>query len=359
MLHIALDARLTEPKLQGGSARFVRQLMGHLAGEPGLRVSLLVNDPSEPSLPRSSDRVSLVPVRSRFLSLTEQVELPLVLARVKPDLFHSPTFMALRWSPCPMALTIYDVNHLAFPLYYPRHKILFYRKVLRPAARRAHRIMTTSEFSASEIVKHLGIPRERITVIPLGVDPIFTEIDVPSGFRSRARLPERFFLYVGNRKPHKNLNLLMRAHGEAGTGWPLVIAGESDGGRFEAFEAEAEKRGVRLLDDLSDEDLLSLYGSASAFVFPSRYEGFGLPPLEAMACGLPVICSKAASLPEAVGDAAVLVPPNDVSAWAAAMSKVARNDCLREDLARRGRKRAAGFPWSRCLERTVAWYRAG
>jgi len=357
MLHIALDARLTEPRLQGGSARFVRQLSRYLVEETEFRVSLLVKGQDLDRVASESDRVSLVPVRSPFLSLTEHLELPYLLRRIRPDLFHSPTFMALSWTPCPMWQTIFDVNHMAFPQYYPSRHIFFYRRVLRPAARRAVKIMTTSNFSASEIVRHLGITRERITVIPLGVDEIFQgHAEVPPGFRSRYRLPERFFLYLGNRKPHKNLQMLMGAHERAKTGWPLVIAGESDSGRFRALEEEARSRGVMMLDDISDEDLPALYSSAGTFVFPSRYEGFGLPPLEAMACGVPVICSDAASLPEAVGDAAIQVGPDDLAGWAEAMRLIAQDGELRKALGRRGLKQAASFPWSRCLERTVAWY---
>ena len=257
-----------------------------------------------------------------------------------------------------MVQTIYDVNHLAFPHYYPRRHIFFYRRVLLPAAHRTKQVMTTSDFSASEIVTHLGIARERITVIPLGVDEIFqAHVEVPPDFRSRYGLPERFFLYLGNRKPHKNLRLLMEAHERARIGWPLVIAGESDGGRFRAIEEEARRRGLVMLDDVPDEDLPDLYRSASAFVFPSRYEGFGLPPLEAMACGVPVICSDAASLPEAVENAAIQVGPDDVVGWSEAMRLISNDVELRKALRRRGLKQAAKFPWWLCLDRTAAWYR--
>ena len=358
MLHIALDARLTEPSLQGGSARFVKQLSRYLVEETEFRVSLLVKGQIREPVHTVSDRASLIRVRSPFLSLAEQIELPHLLRRIQPDLFHSPTFMALRWSPCPVVQTIYDVNHLAFPHYYPRRHIFFYRRVLLPAARRTKRIMTTSNFSASEIVTHLGIARERITVIPLGVDEIFqAHVEVPPDFRSRYGLPESFFLYLGNRKPHKNLRLLMDAYERARIGWSLVIAGESDGGRFRVFEEEARKRGVMMLDDVPEDDLPDLYRSASAFVFPSRYEGFGLPPLEAMACGVPVICSDAASLPEAVGKAAIQVGPDDVVGWSDAMRLISNDGELRKALRRRGLQQAAAFPWRRCLERTAAWYR--
>ncbi len=234
--------------------------------------------------------------------------------------------------------------------------------------RRADMVISDSQFTKRTVVEALGLVSDRIQVVPLGVaHEVFRPQPVPDAFLERYGLDPRlrYILYVGSENPRKNLPRLVHAFARVRASLPqarlIKIGSPEYGPQAESLRAQVREMdlggAVLFYDHVPDHDLALFYNLAGLFCFPSLYEGFGLPPLEAMACGTPVVCSDAASLPEVVGDAAVTVDPYDVEALAAAMRRVLSDRDLQEDLRRRGLERAAGFTWERTARETVAVYR--
>jgi glycosyltransferase involved in cell wall biosynthesis len=256
-------------------------------------------------------------------------------------------------------MTVHDLVPLLVPGAVPRRAALVFRLAFG-AARECERVITVSRFTAAGVCEHLGLPPARVAVTPLGVD--LARYSGPGGARcpSGAR---PYLLHVGGFDQEKNLEMLLRVmEGIAGDppGPELVVAGEG-GERARAFQAEAARRGlagrVRLAGRLGEEALAEAYAGALLFLFPSRWEGFGLPPLEAMAAGCPVVCSGAASLPEVVGEAGVLLPPDRPERWIQTVRRLLADPEERDALSRAGRERASRFTWEATAERTVRAYR--
>jgi glycosyltransferase involved in cell wall biosynthesis len=231
--------------------------------------------------------------------------------------------------------------------------------------RRAERVIVISAHTGKDIVEHLGVDPGKIRVIHLGVASDFHPIPEEKrlgALRSRYRLPERCLLYVGNTMPHKNISRLVSAMALVRKRFPavpLVIAGSSDKYRpmvAQTIEDKSLSNEVRFLGHVPEEDLPTLYNCASAFLFPSLYEGFGMPVLEAMACGTPVVTSGAASIPEIVGDAAITVDPYDVKSIADGIVHLLENRSEAEKLSRVGIQRAKEFTWRKCAEKHLMVY---
>ena len=235
----------------------------------------------------------------------------------------------------------------------------------RLALRSATRFVAISQAAAVDFTTLYGVSAAAITVTPLAADPLFAPqpAAVVAALRQRLPLPDRYLLYLGSNKPHKNLPRLIRAFAAAtpqSPGTDLVIAGAWDPRSPEARQLVVElglEDAVRFLPNVLNADLPALYAGATAFVFPSLYEGFGLPVLEAMACGAPVACSNTSSLPEVAGEAAVLFDPVDVTEMATAISRLLNDEGLRERLRERGRQQASTFTWQRTAELTLIAYR--
>jgi glycosyltransferase involved in cell wall biosynthesis len=257
----------------------------------------------------------------------------------------------------PAVVTIHDCIHLMFPQYLPNRMALLYaRFFMWWATRRARRVLTVSEASKRDILRFCRIPAEKVTVIPNAIDDRFRVAppdDEVERIRERFQLHEPFVLYVGNVKPHKNLERLIQAvhhlHENGYDQLKLLVIG-SDISKYatlrRAIHTYNLHRYVRFLGFVPDRTLNILYRLTSVFAFPSLYEGFGLPPLEAMACGAPVVTSNTSSLPEVVGDAAVLVDPTDARAIAEGLAHVLADPNLRADLRRRGVAHAQSFSWA-------------
>lgn len=279
------------------------------------------------------------------------------------DTYHFPPFLG----PVPYArvVTIGDLTSLVLDTHIWRLK-LAHRLLVRPLARRADQVVTFSEHSRKDIARLLDIPLERISVTyPAAPDTIRPVRDrrTLTAVRERYGLPEDFLLFVGTLEPRKNVRRLIKAFGRAAPALPgtaLALVGPQ-GWRMSDPAATAEEAGVSqrvvVTGPVPDDELAALYSAATALVYPSLYEGFGLPPLEAMRCGCPVITSNVSSLPEVTGDAAVLVDPCSLEELAEAMVRVVNDRSLREELAERGEKRARRFTWERCARDTLAAYR--
>ena len=292
------------------------------------------------------------------------VGLPRAAARAGVDVIHAPAYTAPLWSRVPVVLTIHDVSYERHPEWYPYQRDLVRRMFYRRSARAAAQVLTDSEFSAGEITAAYQIPRERITVAPLGVSDRFAPVDRPNETLPAGITPP-FLLHVGDLHERRNLPLVVHAMLEAQRrpGMPplsLVLAGvdRGVGDRLRAYAREAESPdAVVCLGPVMDSDLLTLYRAAIAMVYPSRYEGFGLPVLEAMACGTPVIASRAASIPEVLGDAGVLLDPDDEPGWADAIAKVVTDEWQRGHMRKAGLTRAREFTWARTASITLDVYR--
>ncbi len=291
-------------------------------------------------------------------SLAEQCGLPFAIRPSQFAVFHSPYYIKPYYSRVSSVVTLFDLIPLRVPNDPPSSLArLFFRLTVSLAARTATRIIAPSMATRDDLVTLLGVPREKVAVIPLAADACFAPQSPAEVARVRAKyaLSDEYVLSVGINKPHKNLAALIAAWQSLGdTSRTLVIAGAWDA-RYTSV-ASRQSSVVRFIPDVDDRDLPALYAGAAVFVMPSLYEGFGLPPLEAMACGAPVICSNAASLPEVVGDAALLVDPRSVDEMAAAIQRVLSDAALRDELRAKSLARAAQFSWERAAYETLAVY---
>ena len=290
--------------------------------------------------------------------------LPRAATSARVDVIHAPSYTAPLWSSAPVVVTIHDVSYERHPEWYPYQRDAMRRMFYRRSARTAARVLTDSEFSASEIAAAYQIPRDRIIVAPLGVSDHFAPVDRPNETLP-AQITSPFLLHVGDLHERRNLPLVVHAMFEAQRrpGMPplsLVLAGvdRGIGDRLRAYAREADSPdSVVCLGPVTDSQLLALYRGAAALVYPSRYEGFGLPVLEAMACGTPVIASRAASIPEVLGDAGVLLDPDDELGWANAIAQVVSDEWQKGRMRKAGLTRAKEFTWARTASITLEAYR--
>ncbi|HMH50826.1 MAG TPA: glycosyltransferase family 1 protein [Candidatus Acidoferrum sp.] len=290
-----------------------------------------------------------------------------VLKAVDPpvDVFHATNNVFPY--PVPAArnvLTVHDLTLLRFPEWHPARRLAVMVPALGPAMRQADRIIAPSCSTRDDLVRLLSVDPERISIVPYGVAPNFTPgsaASVTARLEAFGLRPGEYVLFMGTIEPRKNLLRLLEAVEQAAPKiGPLVVAGGRgwNDDRILRTMARLESAGrVRSLGYVPDDARPALLGGARAFAFPSLYEGFGLPPLEAMACGTPVVTSNVASLPEVVGDAALCVDPTDVAALAAALTRVWSDDALHADLRARGLARAALFSWDRTARLTLDVYR--
>jgi glycosyltransferase involved in cell wall biosynthesis len=297
---------------------------------------------------------------SRPYSVREQLTVPLSLIRARARVFHEPHYVLPPLTPSRSVVTIHDCIHLRFPQYLPKRGALAYaRAQMGSAARRSHRILTVSEASKRDILHFFNVPPEKITVIPNAIDERFSTEPAPDAVQrvaERYQLEGDFVLYVGNVKPHKNIERLIDAFQlvrQSGLDQvKLVIIGDEIS-KYAALRRAVHRynlhKYVRFLGFLPDELLAIVYRLAAVFVFPSLYEGFGLPPLEAMACGTPVVTSNVSSLPEVTGDAALLVNPTETAEIADAVRRVLTDPALHAELRARGLARARQFSWERSV----------
>jgi glycosyltransferase involved in cell wall biosynthesis len=304
---------------------------------------------------------------SRPYSFGEQVRIPLSLVRERVHLFHEPHYVLPFATRCRAVVTIHDCIHLMFPQYLPGSLAhLYARGAMWTAVRKSDRILTVSEASKRDILRFFDIAADKVAVIYNAIDERFLappDLERMDLIRQRYQLDHPFVLYAGNIKPHKNLERLIDAFGRArakGLGdLRLVIVGD-ELSKYPPLRRAVHRhrldKYVRFLGFQPNETLAAFYRLARAFAFPSLYEGFGLPPLEAMACGTPVVTSNVSSLPEIAGDAALLVDPYDPAAIAEALTRAVTDEPLRQELSRRGLARARQFSWDQSVAATHRIY---
>lgn len=297
----------------------------------------------------------------------EQATWPRQAAKVGEGVVgHVPYFAPAHLHSFPLVTTIHDLIPVVVPAYRGNFLVRLYTSLVMAAAHKADAIITDSAAAKRDVIEHLNLDEEAVKVVHLAADarfsPDISGEDVQA-VRRRYDLPERFLFYLGGLDVRKNLGILFAALSRLPEEVTLVVAGRTRHGKAALFpdwvrqatESEIGPR-VRFLGGVPEADKPLLYRAATTFVFPSRYEGFGLDPLEAMACGTPVVCSNATSLPEVVGDGGLLVEPDDADAWAAAIGRLWESDREREHYAERALTRARTFSWERTAAQTVAVY---
>jgi glycosyltransferase involved in cell wall biosynthesis len=294
-----------------------------------------------------------------------QFMLPRLIERTQPDVCHYTNASAPLRQNRPFVLTIHDASLFLYGQYHPWSRLLAIRALLPTLARRAAAIITVSEHARADLVRALDLPADKIHVIyeapPPDFEPV-TDNRYLTLLRQRYNLPEKFFLYLGTLEPRKNLSRLIQAVSRLhrdGCCVPLVLAGPH-GWRMNSFDQEIDRLAaesvVQYLGYVPAADLPGLYTLATVFAFPSLYEGFGLPPLEAMACGSPVLTSKGSAMAEIGGEAVYLVNPYDIDELAYGLHHLLTDPLLREELSQRGRQHVQQFSWEQAAEATMAVY---
>lgn len=367
--HIGLNAQLLnlgQNYRSAGINNYIYQLVRHLPQVSDFRYTVWTGE-HRGDLAGIERRVTSLPTRRPPVRiLWEQLVQPYAVAKQQPDLLHGMAFVLPLLLGVPGIITIFDLTFLLVPEAFRPLNRLYLKTMTRVSARRAAHICSIAQHGKLDIVKYLGVPKSKVTVVYPGLDPRF---DMPpthaeiTEFRRDKGLPERYMLYLGTLEPRKNVPALIRAFAaikEHVKGVKLVLAGGKGWG-FEEIFAEVERFSLQneiyFPGFVPNEELKLWYAAADLFVYPSLYEGFGLPPLEAMACGTPVITSNATSLTEVVGEAGVTIAPNNEKLLAETMVQLLNSPeelCTRREM---GLQQAARFNWSQSAQVQAEVYR--
>jgi alpha-1,3-rhamnosyl/mannosyltransferase len=386
-MRIVIDARYVYDHFPG-IGRYVYNLLLALATLDQPHRLVVLHNPALPNTRHDLaalgrfPSIELVATAARPFSAAEQIIIPQLLRRLRADLYHAPYYVRPYFGlPCPSVVTLYDaIPRLFLAEAAPRARLLF-DLLTRLAIHSSQRVIAISESARADLAAAYRMPSARIAVTPLAADPRFRPRPPEAIAAARAAygLGERYILALASNKPHKNLPRLVEAFAQVrtegrglraeseGHSTPspqssvLVIAGHWDP-RYPEARDLAEQLGlgtaVRFLPGVAEADLPALLSGAEVFAFPSLYEGFGLPPLEALACGAPVLWGDTSSLPEVVGDAALRVDTRSVAALAGGLAQLLDDTALRERLRAAGPPRAANFSWRRTAEATLMVYEA-
>jgi glycosyltransferase involved in cell wall biosynthesis len=349
-----------------GISVYIESLLRELSGaDYGIRLQVLLGKDAGPLVPP----VQLAALRAQWPTrhawqrvLWEQTVLPARLRYMGAHLLHAPAFVGPLAASCPAVITVHDLSFLRYPQFFRRGNRLYLRTLTGVACRRAAAVIAVSNFTAREVHRLLGVPESRIFTVYHGVAQRFRRL--PEGevarFRRDRGLPERFILFFGTLEPRKNLIRLVRAFAQLrDPDLHLVLAG-AKGWFYEAVFAEVERlelgARVHFTGYVPAEDQAFWYNAAHAFAYVSIYEGFGMPVLEALACGTPTVTSTTTSLPEAGGSAVMLVAPEDETALADALHVVLNDAAARDAMREAGLRHAAGFSWATAARQTVEVY---
>jgi glycosyltransferase involved in cell wall biosynthesis len=352
-MRIGVDIRELQQGRRTGIGRYLRNLIEYTARRrPEHELLLYGNQHTDAAGLSQHGRVRCA---HEVMTLWfDQVQLPAMARADGAEIFLSPYIKGPTRVTCPLAVTIHDLMDLAWPQYgagWRRLRNEMMRLRAAHVGRRADIVFTDSKHSAADIQRFLGLPRDKVQILPIGVDASYTPMDAAAAsacVQTVYQLGGAYLLYVGNFKPHKNVDMLVRAYASLPADlrdlYQLVLAGRTDQwvARLKELAAQlgVEER-VRFTGAVAEEHMAALLSAATLFVFPSLYEGFGLPPLEAMACGTPVVASNLTSVPEVVGDAGILVDPRSVEALGQAMERGLTDEDERQRLRQAGLARAA------------------
>lgn len=370
-MHLALNGYFWN-RPDTGSGQYTRQLVYYLNRYVSdLDISLIYPHAGEPEQSPPSVRIVRAPARAGHMGklLFEQVGFPRACREAGADVAHVPYWGPPLRSPIPLVVTVHDLITLAVRDYRRGLFARLYNALVSAAARGATQIVTDSLFSRDEIVNRLQIPSERITPIYLAAGSAYTaqaDLLMDMAVSRKYDLPDFYVLYLGGYATHKNVMTLLAAYTYVaqamGEDYPLVLAGKKPeaGPNFPDYDdfirqAQLEKF-VRWIGYVDEEDKPALYRNASCFAFPSRYEGFGLPPLEAMACGTPVVTTNAASLPEVVGEGAFALDPDDARQMAGSIISLLIQDDFAKEMKQKGLAQAARFSWQQTATETAVVY---
>lgn len=364
-MHVGIDARLVYYTRAGIGEYTLRLTQALAAAYPGNRFSLLQD---ARILPPLIDAPNVTIARSRVPShhRVEQLLLPWVARHLKADVFHSPDFIPPLRYRGRSVITIHDLAFLIYPHFLTQDAARYYGQIDR-AVRHADQIIAVSQSTKNDLVRMLGTPEDKITVIYEAADPRFSPIDRGEALQhvqALYELPDEFILFVSTIEPRKNIGALLRGYRRLRDDYkltPALVLVGAPGWLSDDVHALVDKLDLKphtfFLGRVDTHELRYLYNAARCLVHPAFYEGFGLTPLEAMACGTPVIVSNVSSLPEVVGDAAVLIDPQHDEEITVALWRLLTDPALAETLRAKGLQRAAAFSWQRAAEATMAVYR--
>ncbi len=364
-MRIGIDARVTH-YIRGGISTYTLRLLRALATLDANSDYVVLHSRKDRHPPLPGRNVRPAPCWTPPHHRLERWTLGMEIARFRIDLLHSPDFIPPAFGYRRSVITVHDLNFLYYPQFLTAESRRYYNQQIHWAVRRADHILADSHATRADLVARLSVPPEKVTTVHLAADPAFHPLPEEEVRRivTRYGLKPGYLFFVGTLEPRKNVPGLLQAYHllleRKVTTAPLVLVGGKGWLYDEIFErvtALGLTEQVRFIHDAPDGDLPGLYNGASVLAMPSFYEGFGLPALEAMACGTPVMASKVASLPEVVADAGLLVAPGDPKAWATAMEEVLDSPELRRELREKGLRRAQGFSVKRMAEETLAVYR--
>ena len=364
-----------------GSGQYTRQLLKHLPQiAPQHQYTLVVphknsfqiiDITADTDFQHLASNIQSPRRASNFRKLLfEQSIMPRAAQAYEADVLHVPYWASPLRSSVPIVVTIHDIIPLILPQYRGGAFVRAYTQLVSATARGATLILTDSNASHSDIVQHLRIPADRVRTIYLAADAEFSDHQDPIGTAALRRnydLPDEYVLYLGGFDARKNIETLLQVYTWAqdvlGEDYPLVVAGNLPD-RHDAFFHDPRiiakqikvENVVRFIGRVAEEDKVALYQQARAFLYPTLYEGFGLPALEALTCGVPVVGSNASSVPEIVGDAGILVDPQDARSMAGALIAVCTDEALHTELSERALQQAKKFSWEQCARETAAAY---
>jgi len=365
--HIGINAHLLSGEAgyrRAGIHQYVYQVLRHLPATTGRRYTIYTRQTAAAGDPPNQRRraTRLPTERPPARIAWEQAVWPYAARRDRLDLLHGMAFAMPRLAPCPAVVTIYDLSFVHYPDSFPALQRRYLELATANSCRRARRLITISESGRQDVHRVYGVPLERIDVVVPGVAGAYRPLppEEVAAFRRRLELPERFLLHVGTLQPRKNVPLLLDALALLGRDeTPLVLVG-GKGWLYDAIFARVAalglERRVRFAGYVDDDDLPLWYNAAAALVLPSRYEGFGLPIVEALACGTPVVAANASSLPEAGGAAALYFAPDDADELAACLANVLDRPELATRVRVEGPAQASRFSWTRAGQETAAVY---
>ncbi len=359
-MKVAIDARMIS---YSGIGTYIRSLLKEYEKLPCAGDFLMFGNPAKL---KQFKNLNVRNLNAPVYSIMEQLTLPLKIRAV--SVFHAPHYNAPLLYRGQLVVTVHDIIHVKFPEYLSTKKAYLYaRYMLRTVARKAVIMITDSMNTKTDLIEYFKVPPEKIRVIPLGVGDRFHAVDdveLLSGFRKKYTLPEDFILYAGNMKQHKNLSMLLKAfkllkvENKISENLVLTTGGNAVPQELlrQVFK-EGMEAWVSFLPFIPDDEMPLLYNCARVFAFPSFYEGFGLPPLEAMACGVPVVSSNAASLPEVLGDSVLMCDPKNFEAFAEEIYRLITDESVRTRIIAGGKSRAGNYSWAETARKTIDAYR--